>query len=90
MTHVLRNAVVLGSVRVDLNHDGTPETPLVATDTCRVVEDSFRSDDGDGFATLAQGTDKYYGGLDIDALASYLSKHSPYQPVPTDRVTSVS
>ena len=84
------DALVPGSVKVDLDHDGTPEAPVVATDTYRVVVNSFLSDGGDGFATLAQGTDKYYGGLDIDALASYLSKHSPYQPVPTDRVTSVS
>ena len=57
--------------------------------TYRVVANSFLSDGGDGFAAFAQGTDKYFGGLDIDAFAAYLSEHDPYAPVATDRITVV-
>ena len=32
------------------------------------MANSFLSDGGDGFAVFAQGTDKFFGGLDIDAL----------------------
>jgi len=84
------DALIPGSVKVDLDHDGTAETPLDPAATYRTVVNSFLSDGGDGFTTLASGTSKYFGGLDIDALASYLSAHHPYTPVPTDRVSSVS
>jgi len=29
----------------------------------------------------------FFGGLDIDAFASYLSANSPYTPGPQDRIT---
>jgi len=31
-------------------------------------------------------TDKYFGGLDIDALAACLGQHPGYAPQPTDRI----
>ena len=55
--------------------------------TYRVVANSFLSDGGDGFGAFAEATDKFFGGLDIDALAAYLAEHTPYSPVPTDRIT---
>jgi 5'-nucleotidase len=60
--------------------------PLVDTQTYRVVVNSFLSDGGDGFTVLRDGTDKYVGGLDIDALTDYLTAHDPYTPQPTDRI----
>jgi 5'-nucleotidase len=62
-------------------------TPIVAGTTYRVVANSFLSDGGDNFAAFAAGTNKLIGGLDIDALATYLTAHSPYAPVTTDRIT---
>ena len=83
------DAVRPGSVMVDADAD--PATPMVALDPAasyRVSMNSFLSDGGDGFATLAAGTDKYYGGLDIDSLATYLAANDPYTPGPTDRITA--
>jgi 5'-nucleotidase len=61
--------------------------PIDAGTTYRVVANSFLSDGGDNFAAFAEGTNKLIGGLDIDAFASYLSAHSPYSPIETDRIT---
>ena len=80
------NAVV-GTPTVDLDGNGTYEADLSPTTTYRVVVNSFLSDGGDGFGTLAQGTDKYFGGLDIDALARVLGSTPAYVPGPTDRIT---
>jgi 5'-nucleotidase len=55
--------------------------------TYRVAANSFLSDGGDNFASFAGGTNKYFGGLDIDAFANYLTLKSPYQPIATDRIT---
>ncbi|CAA9339240.1 MAG: 5'-nucleotidase [uncultured Nocardioidaceae bacterium] len=63
--------------------------PLEEGRTYRVTANSFLSDGGDGFSVFAEGTDKYFGGLDIDALAAYLAKpeNTPYTPVETNRIT---
>jgi 5'-nucleotidase len=55
--------------------------------TYRVAANSFLSDGGDGFSAFAAATDKFFGGLDIDALATYLAAHDPFTPAPTDRIT---
>ncbi len=64
--------------------------PLDTAATYRVVVNSFLSDGGDGFPVFTEATDKYRGGLDIDALAAYLDANSspsaPYEPLPTDRI----
>ncbi|GAB3592185.1 bifunctional metallophosphatase/5'-nucleotidase [Angustibacter peucedani] len=73
--------VVPGSVALD-------GTPISKTATYRVAVNSFLSDGGDNFPGLV-GTNKYFGGLDIDALATYLTAHSPYTPIDADRITQV-
>ena len=78
---------LVGDVLVDLDGDGTAETPLVDTQSYRVVANSFLSDGGDGFSTFAAATNKQFGGLDIDALANYLTAHSPYTPPALGRIT---
>ncbi|WP_308491496.1 bifunctional metallophosphatase/5'-nucleotidase [Microbacterium terrisoli] len=55
--------------------------------TYRVVTNNFLVGGGDGFPTFLEGTDVYYGGLDIDAFAAYLTANSPYTPGPLDRIT---
>ncbi len=71
--------VVPGSIQVN-------GAALDPARTYRVVVNSFLSDGGDGFAVLAEGTNKFFGGLDIDSLATYLAAHNPYTPGPTDRI----
>jgi 5'-nucleotidase len=60
--------------------------PIDEARTYRVTANSFLSDGGDGFGVFAQGTNKYIGGLDIDALAAYLTANSPYTPQGTERI----
>lgn len=83
------NALVDGSVKVDLNRDGSFETVIDPDERYRVVANSFLADGGDGFATFGAATEKYFGGLDIDSLSEYLSANSPYAPTATDRITSI-
>jgi 5'-nucleotidase len=71
--------VVAGSIQIG-------GQPLSDTTTYRIVANSFLADGGDGFGAFTQATNKYVGGLDIDALAAYLTAHDPYTPVPTDRI----
>jgi 5'-nucleotidase len=79
---------VAGTPMVDLDGNGTYEANLDPAATYRVVVNSFLSDGGDGFGTLALGTNKFYGGLDIDALARVLGSAPAYVPGPTDRITT--
>ena len=81
------NALV-GDVMMDLDRNGTAETALVPGDTYRVVVNSFLAGGGDGFPTLAQGGNVYFGGLDIDSLADYLAAHDPYTQTATDRISN--
>ncbi|UUT35013.1 bifunctional metallophosphatase/5'-nucleotidase [Microbacterium elymi] len=62
--------------------------PLDDTATYRVVTNNFLAGGGDGFPTFLDAQNVYYGGLDIDAFADYLSAHSPYVPVALDRITA--
>ena len=55
----------------------------------RVVANSFLADGGDGFSVFEDATNKYFGGLDIDALEAYLEANSPYSSGPTNRITEV-
>jgi 5'-nucleotidase len=49
---------------------------------------SFLADGGDGFTVLRGGSDRVVGGLDVDALAAYLTANRPIAPPATDRITS--
>jgi 5'-nucleotidase len=71
--------VVAGSIEI-------AGQPLVDGTTYRIVTNNFLSDGGDGFPAFTTATDKFFGGLDIDAFANYLTAHDPYTPVPTDRI----
>lgn len=61
--------------------------PLVDASTYRIVTNNFLSDGGDGFPAFTTATNKFFGGLDIDAFANYLTAHDPYTPVATDRIS---
>jgi len=55
--------------------------------TYRIVANNFLSDGGDNFAAFKNGTNKYFGGLDIDGFASYLPTVSPYTPAAPTRIS---
>jgi 5'-nucleotidase len=61
-------------------------TPIDKAATYRIVTNNFLQGGGDGFPAFTRGTGVYYGGLDIDAFASYLTAHSPYSPPALDRI----
>lgn len=67
--------------------------PLDAGATYRVAVNSFLAGGGDGFPTLAEGTDPLVGGDDLAALEAYLTAHSSAgDPLPApaaDRITIV-
>ena len=70
--------------------DGTVKlngTPIDKSSSYRIVTNNFLSDGGDGFPAFMGGTSKYFGGLDIDAFAAYLTAKSPYTPGPLTRIT---
>jgi 5'-nucleotidase len=69
---------------------GTVKLNGVAIDpnaTYRIVANNFLSDGGDNFAAFKNGTNKYFGGLDIDGFANYLPTVSPYTPAPPTRIS---
>jgi 5'-nucleotidase len=61
-------------------------TPIDKGASYRVVTNNFLQGGGDNFAAFKNGTDVYYGGLDIDAFANYLEAHSPYTPGALTRI----
>ncbi len=54
--------------------------------TYRVVTNNFLADGGDNFPSFKLGTNRYFGGLDIDAFAAYLTASSPYTPGALTRI----
>ena len=67
-----------------LNGAPSPTTPR----TYRIVTNNFLSDGGDNFPAFKSGTNKYFGGLDIDGVRDLPADgHSPYTPLPLDRIT---
>ncbi|MEO3766932.1 bifunctional metallophosphatase/5'-nucleotidase [Streptomyces sp. B5E4] len=78
--------VVADSVRLD-------GQPLDAAATYRVAVNSFLAGGGDGFPTLADGTDPLVGGDDLAALEDYLTANSsadkPLAPPAADRITVI-
>ncbi len=79
---------IVGDIMVDTDRDGTVDTALDPNATYRVAVNSFLADGGDGFSTLAAGTNRYFGGLDIDSLAAHLAANRPYVPTALDRINS--
>ncbi|MGY2703080.1 bifunctional metallophosphatase/5'-nucleotidase [Nocardioides sp. HB32] len=82
------DALVPGTIMVDADADpATAMVPLEDGTTYRVVSNNFVSDGGDGFTVFRDGTNKYFGGLDIDSLRMYLEAHDPVTTPVTDRIT---
>ena len=79
---------LVGPVLID--DDGDETTPLVPLEdgtTYRVVANQFLADGGDNFPAFTEGEARLVGGLDIDALRTYLLANDPVAVTPTDRIT---
>ncbi|MFB6571733.1 MULTISPECIES: bifunctional metallophosphatase/5'-nucleotidase [Streptomyces] len=86
MTKTGAARVVADSVKLD-------GAALDPAKTYRVAMNEFLAGGGDGFPALKQGTNKYVGPSDLDALTAYLTAHStptsPLAPPAADRITLV-
>ncbi|MGN6689054.1 MAG: cell wall-binding repeat-containing protein [Actinomycetales bacterium] len=83
-------SVVSGSVKI-----GSTVVKNDTSQTFRIVTNNFLSDGGDNFAAFTHGTDKYIGGLDIDAFSKFLTANSstasPFAPTDgTGRIVLVT
>jgi 5'-nucleotidase len=75
--------------RIDRSSVRINGAPLDATRQYRVATNSFLWTGGDDLSALRQGTDPVTVGVDVDALASYMSRHSPLGPAPLGRIRRV-
>jgi len=74
----------------DVSINGTPVANNSST-TYRIATNNFLADGGDGFLAFTNGTNVFFGGLDIDAFANYLPRTTqPYAPLPLERITKLS
>jgi 5'-nucleotidase len=79
--------IVADSLRLD-------GEPIVADQTYRVAVNSFLADGGDSFAAFAEGQNRLFGELDVDALEDYLAEfgtaEAPIEAPELGRITVVS
>jgi 5'-nucleotidase len=75
-----------GSKVSNIMLDGVPLDPA---GVYRITVNSFLADGGDNFTILREGTNRYIGVMDIDALVAYFENNSPVPPGPQDRITRV-
>ncbi len=75
-----------GADRVDPAGITLGGVPLDPAATYRIVTNNFLADGGDNFPAFTLGTNRLFGGLDIDAFANFLTAKSPYTPGPADRI----
>jgi 5'-nucleotidase len=62
--------------------------PLDPAATYHVTMNNFLADGGDSFPGFKAGTNRVnQPGFDVDALAQYLTAHTPVAPVGQDRIT---
>jgi 5'-nucleotidase len=74
--------VVPGSIRLN----GRPVAPAQAV---RVAVVDYLADGGDAFSVFLEGTDRFVGMLDVDALAEYFGANSPVSPGPQNRIVRI-
>lgn len=63
--------------------------PVVPTRRYRLATSNFLWGSGDGLSALSAGTDPVLVGVDHDILADYLSRYSPVQPGPLNRIRRI-
>jgi 5'-nucleotidase len=72
--------------RIDRSSVRINGAPLASARRYRVVTNSFLWGTGEGFNALGSGTDPITVGVDVDVFADYVSRHSPVQPGPQNRI----
>jgi 5'-nucleotidase len=78
-------SAAIGSKVSNITLNGVPVDPNA---TYRITVNSFLSGGGDNFTTLASGTNRVIGPVDLAALVTYVGAHSPVAPGPQDRYTT--
>ncbi|HEV2950677.1 MAG TPA: 5'-nucleotidase C-terminal domain-containing protein, partial [Actinomycetota bacterium] len=86
LTYDRSASAAAGSRISNIRINGIAVDPLASY---RVTVNNFLADGGDGFTVLRQGTDRYFGEIDLDAFARYLEAHDPIAPTPRNRITLV-
>ena len=86
LTYDRAPAAPAGSRISNIRINGVDIDPLLSY---RVTVNNFLADGGDGFTVFRQGTDRYFGEIDLDGFARYLEAHSPISPTPRNRITLV-
>jgi 5'-nucleotidase len=82
-----RHATTGPNGRVDnVRVNGIPLDPAA---TYVVTVNNFLADGGDNYGVFRQGTNRFFGEIDLDAFARYLEAHSPIFPTARNRVTLV-
>jgi 5'-nucleotidase len=86
-TYSYSDANACGSRISNIRLSGTPIDPAA---TYRVTMNNFLADGGDSFPAFTAGTNRVDArDFDVDALAAYLSSHSPVAPGPQNRITKL-
>jgi len=75
--------------RIDRSSVLINRAPLVPTQRYRVATTDFLWGGGDELTGLGSGTDPAIVGVDVDVLADYVSRHSPLQPGPLNRIRKI-
>lgn len=70
--------------KVDIGRIKLNGKPIDPDEEYRVTVNSYLANGGDGFALLADGTDRVGGPVDLQALVVYFDENSPLSP-PTDQ-----
>ena len=63
--------------------------PLDVLASYRVTVNNFLADGGDSYTVFRQGTNRFFGEIDLDAFARYLTATAPTSPGPQNRITLV-
>lgn len=64
--------------------------PIIDKQIYRVTMNSYLANGGDQFSLFNQGAQLSGGEMDVDALESYLRRHSPLTPPATKRITRIN
>lgn len=90
-TYDLAKTIVAGNcTSVTISNVMLNGVPLNPAGTYNVTVNNFLADGGDNFTTFGTVTSQRFdGGIDLDALVDYLGANSPVAPPSTDRVNEL-
>ena len=73
-----------GDLLSDVKVNGNP---INLGATYRVALNNFLADGGDNFTVFRQGTNRFFGEIDLDAFATWLTANRPVPAPPLNRIT---